>query len=82
MTVRVLFFSVLRDLTGVDSCDLTLESSEARVKDVLEILLSQFPRLEEWEEQLLLAVNCEYAEPEDPLSDGCEFAVFPPVQGG
>jgi len=82
MTVRVLFFSILRDLTGAEDCDLTIDAEEATVKDALAMLLSEFPKLQEWEDQLLLAVNCEYADPDDLLADGCEFAVFPPVQGG
>ena len=82
MTVRVLFFSILRDLIGIESYDLKIEAEEVRVGDAVSLLLTEFPQLGEWEDRLLLAVDCEYANREDALSDGCEFALFPPVQGG
>ncbi len=82
MTIRVLFFSVLRDLTGVEELDLTLEAPEASVGDAIPALLKRFPELENWSGRWLIAVNCEYAGLEESLSDGAELALFPPVQGG
>lgn len=33
-------------------------------------------------EHLRVAVNQTYARPEDPVGDGDEIAIFPPVSGG
>ncbi len=32
--------------------------------------------------QLRVAVNQQYAHPQDPVTDGDEIALFPPVSGG
>lgn len=82
MTIRVLFFSVLRDLTGVEETELVLEGAEPRVEDATAILLDRYPELGAWKERWLVAVDCEYANSKHPLSEGAELALFPPVQGG
>ena len=72
----------LRDLTGIEAYDLILDSEEVKVGEAVSVLLNEFPQLKDWEDRLLLAVDCEYADRQTALSDGCEFALFPPVQGG
>lgn len=79
--VRVLFFSVLRDVTG--TAELEVEVSEgARVADVLEGLFERWPRLRDWEASLLLAVDHDYCGRDQVLHEGAELALMPPVQGG
>jgi molybdopterin converting factor subunit 1 len=81
MTVRVLFFSVLRDLTGVAELELDLPRAAA-MGDLLGRLFERWPRLREWEGSLLLAINHDYVTVDAVLSEGCEVAIMPPVQGG
>ena len=82
MNVRVLFFSQLRDLCGVDELACALDSGDAVVGDLLEKLYADHDGLREWDGRLLVAVNQEYADRGTELSEGDEIAVMPPVQGG
>jgi molybdopterin synthase catalytic subunit/molybdopterin converting factor small subunit len=71
--VRVRLFAGLRERAGWGE----REVEAATVADV-------WPALDLGEEPagLLYAVNQEYAQPDQPLSDGDEVAVIPPVSGG
>ena len=80
--IRELFFSVLRDLTGADQIDVAVEREGFTVADVIQQLYQNHPRIEEWDNKLLIAVNGEFAERDDTLKDGDELALMPPVQGG
>lgn len=82
MTIKVLFFSLFRDITGVEEMTLELPGTSATVEAVLSSLYGEFGTLRDWEEKMLIAVNCEYADSSAPLSDGDELALMPPVQGG
>lgn len=82
MKVRVLFFSQLRDLCGVDELECQLEVRAALVADLLAKLYADFSGLREWDGRLLVAVNQEYADRAAALSEGDEVAIMPPVQGG
>ena len=82
MTIKLLFFSLLRDLTGKDEMDFPLPADSLSVGDLLELLFARYPDLKSWEDRLLIAVNCEYANRDDIVKSGDEVAVMPPVQGG
>lgn len=81
MTVRVLFFSVLRDITGVAELSLPL-AADATVADLLTECFSRWPKLRDWDASLLVAVDQSYAKRHTPLHDSVEVAIMPPVQGG
>ncbi len=82
MKLRVLFFSVLRDITDVAEVEVALRHDAAFVSDLLLHLYERWPRLRDWDGSLLIAVDQVYAKPGDGLRDGAEVAVMPPVQGG
>ena len=84
MTVKVLFFSVLRDLVGAEHLPLSLEAGGGRVvlREILARLYNDYPALQSWDSSLLLAVNAEFATRESLVHDGDEIALMPPVQGG
>ncbi len=82
MKVQVLFFSIFREKTGVDEMPLELSSGDATVSDVLDELFDLHEALRPWDEKMLIAVNCEYADRSTKLSEGDELALMPPVQGG
>lgn len=83
MTVRVLYFSVLRDLAGCDEAEETLPPGESwSLGALLERLQQRLPALGEWDGRLLLAVNQSWAGHDRVLQDGDEVAIMPPVQGG
>ncbi len=82
MTVRVLFFSVLRDVTGESEVVWDLPGESARVSDLLESLYVRWPVLGDWDGKLLVAADFQYVRRGDRLSEGQEVAIMPPVQGG
>ena len=83
MTVRVLFFSTLRDLTGAEEVVETLDDGRVwRVADLLERFHARHPGLRAWDSRILVAVDREWTDRDRVLEDGQEIAVMPPVQGG
>lgn len=83
MKVRVLFFSVLRDITGTDEVEWELPAT-AVLTDLLNEVEARWPRLRDWAGSMLLAVDQTYVKRGDAsaLHDGAEVALMPPVQGG
>jgi molybdopterin converting factor subunit 1 len=76
MVVRIRLFAMLRERAGRDELELELPDG-ARVADALaavDDLAGGLP--------LVLAVNREYAKPEQELAPGDELALIPPVSGG
>jgi molybdopterin converting factor small subunit len=78
----VLFFSVLRDIAGDERIRCVVEGDPVILVDLMERLFEDFPQLRDWEDRLLVAVNCEYAKRDTALKEGDEIALMPPVQGG
>ncbi|MAS94230.1 MAG: hypothetical protein CMO55_13620 [Verrucomicrobiales bacterium] len=81
-SVRLLFFSVLQDLTGTESMEVNLPDQGLKVRELLDMVIESFPGLEAWKTRLLIAVDCEYADLEQVVKPGSEVALMPPVQGG
>ena len=81
MKVRVLFFSILRDLTGEREIVIEL-TNNAMMSELLELLFQRWSKLREWDQSLLLAIDQTYVKRDTPLHDGAEVALMPPVQGG
>lgn len=82
MKVRVLFFSVLRDITSASEVAVDLPAEKRVVSGLLDDLFERWPRLREWDRSLLVAVDQVYAHRDTPLREGSEVAIMPPVQGG
>ncbi len=79
--VRVLLFATLRDRAGAK--ELTLQLAEgATVRSLKDVLKSAHPSLGPALGSVLVSINREYADDEDPIPQGCEVALFPPVSGG
>ena len=81
MTVRLLFFAVLRDIAGVDQRELSL-SEGTTAREVWHSLRTEFAKLADYTHPPMTAVNESYAEPDVVLRDGDELAFIPPVAGG
>ena len=79
--VRVLFFSLLRDVVGSEELEVAVVEGET-VATFLEGMMERFPGLRVWESKILVAVDRSYADRDAILQDGQEVAVMPPVQGG
>lgn len=81
MKLRVLFFSVLRDLTGHDEIEIECDHV-GTVGELLILLFARWPKLAEWDASLLVAVDQDYVKRDATLHNGAEVAIMPPVQGG
>lgn len=83
MRLRLLYFARLRERFGAGEETLAFEGSS--VADLLEALRA---RGGVWAEELApersfrVALNHDLAQPDTPLADGAEVAIFPPVTGG
>jgi molybdopterin synthase sulfur carrier subunit len=79
--VRLLFFAVLRDITGKNEAELTLAEG-TRAVDVWQQLRADHPPLADYATPPLTAINQSYESSDAELHDGDELAFIPPVAGG
>ncbi len=83
MTITILFFSTLRQITESDQMTMELDDKTSpTVADVLERLYIVYPKLRDWDDQVLLALDQAYVDRQASIGSGQELAVMPPVQGG
>ncbi len=79
MNVNVLAFGIAKDIFGKSSINFHLDGeTTADLKNSLE---QQYPRLKQLA-SYMVAVNNEYAQDEDVLTERDEIAIIPPVSGG
>jgi MoaE-MoaD fusion protein len=81
MRVKVLFFGVLKDVTGVAEERLELPAG-AGLGAVFEHYAARHPRLREMGRSIVMARNREFAAASAVVSEGDEIAFLPPVSGG
>jgi molybdopterin synthase sulfur carrier subunit len=75
MSIQVKFFASLRETLNIDDHDI---KSAATVGEVWDITTNNTER----PNNVLVAINLEYAQFESTVKDGDEVAFFPPVTGG
>ncbi len=77
MAITVKFFASLRESLNRDTC--VVDSSDAATAaDVWRMATDNH----ELPGNTIIAINMNYANPEQPVADGDEVAFFPPVTGG
>ena len=76
MTINVRFFASLRERLGVERAEITADGVND-VRDVWQAVSRQ-----PLNEEMLVAVNRNYANLDQTVADGDEVAFFPPVTGG
>ena len=81
MNVRLLFFASLKDIVGARELRFDLPT-DATVGDLLSKLEVSYPRLKDYRQVVLTAINEEYVAKTARIADGDEVAIFPPVSGG
>jgi molybdopterin synthase catalytic subunit len=81
MEIRVLFFGLLKDICGRSEDRLTAPAN-ADAGSVFDHYAALYPRLAEMAPSIVIARNQEFTIRNQPLSDGDEVALLPPVSGG
>lgn len=80
MQVKIALFGITKEIIGSSKLNYQLTES-ADVDKLLKSLKTDYPALQNLN-SLLIAVNDEYAQPEQVLSEQDEIALIPPVCGG
>ena len=83
--MKVLYFAWLKAKTGLSEQQVEPPAEVTTVGALLDWLAQQGPGHAEAlsdREVIKVAVNQEYARPQDPVKPGDEVALFPPVTGG
>jgi molybdopterin synthase catalytic subunit len=81
MRVKVLFFGILKDVTGRSEEAVEVQDGE-RLRGLFDGYAGRFPRLAEMAPSIVMARNHEFADPGTVLTEGDEVAFLPPVSGG
>jgi MoaE-MoaD fusion protein len=81
MRVRVLFFGILKDITGRSEEWLDLPQNST-LGGAFELCAERFATLSERRPSVLFARNREFSKPDVILCDNDEIAFLPPVSGG
>ena len=81
MRIKVLFFGLTHDLTGLREDQVELEEGD-NLEHLRRLYETRFPRLRELADSLLFAVNQQVADSAARLHEGDEVAFMPPVSGG
>ena len=81
---RIFYFAWVREKIGTPEEKLTLPAQVNTVADFITFLRDKGePYVSVLaDSQLRIAVNQTYARNQDPVTDGDEIAIFPPVSGG
>ncbi len=78
---KVCLFARAREVVGAESVTLHLTGS-ASITTLREALVEQNPELQPMADNLLFAINQDYAANDTAISPDSEIACFPPVSGG
>ncbi len=81
MKATVRLFARLSELAGARRLEVEVGEGLA-ARDVYAALCQRYPSLRGMEDSLMYALNGEYVPPDQPVGDGDELALIPPVSGG
>jgi sulfur-carrier protein len=79
--VRLLYFAVLRDITGRSEVEVSMAEG-TRAGEVWQSMRRDYKQLAAYDQPPMIAINETYATPDTQLRDGDELAFIPPVAGG
>jgi len=82
LIIKVLFFSIYRDVVG-KTLVLSFEN-QITLRDLISIIIKQHPELDTLFNRVkpIILVNGVVKDPDTVLNDGDEVAFIPPVSGG
>jgi molybdopterin synthase catalytic subunit len=79
--VTVLLFASIAEAVGRRRLTVAVEAGDT-VADVRDRLAAEYPAMKPFMENLMYAVDEDYARPETPVAAGATLALIPPVSGG
>jgi len=79
--VQVLFFGMLKDVTGLSREDLEV-SPGSRLESVFDHYAALYPRMRDLSPSIVVALNRQFAGRDAAVNEGDEIAFLPPVSGG
>ena len=81
MELTVRLFALYRERAGTKEFSLEIPGGST-VAELTDAVRERFPMLAPPGVKIVVAVNADYAEPEDVLHSGDEVCLIPPVSGG
>ena len=81
MEIEVLFFASYREKAGVKSCTFEI-SHGSNLKGLIDKIVQKFPKLHSDPSKIVAAINEEFSDQSQILSEGDIVALIPPVSGG
>lgn len=82
MKLDVKLFATLKEKAQTGHFALELQKEQPTVKELLTEIIVQIPSLESSMKSALVAVNGEFAFPDQVINANDKIALFPPVSGG
>ena len=82
MIVKILFFSLLREIVGKEEVELKVNFEPCTVGSILNQVYIQWPSLKDWDSSILISLDLDYVNREVEVVDGQVIALMPPLQGG
>ena len=81
MIVKLLLFAEAKEIAGSEAVELTL-SEGATVSQLKQAVVELHPAMAKLIEKSSISVDRKYAQDDQPLHDGAEIGLIPPVSGG
>ena len=81
MKVRVRLFAVAKQVAGRESVEIDLPEG-ATIAQLREQLGARVPRLAKIIDQMMFAIDVQYANDQTRIPPGADVACIPPVSGG
>ena len=70
MTVKILFFSLLREIVGKEEVELQVDYEPCTVGSILNQVYIQWPSLKDWDSSILISLDLDYVNREVKVVDG------------
>ncbi len=81
-TLKILFFSNLRDIVGAASIEIEASAGASDVGGVLQALYERWPELQDWDSRIRVAVDLEYVGREHIYLWGIDIKKCKPCRNG
>ena len=82
MTVKILFFSLLREIVGKEEVEPQVSFEPCTVGSILNQVYTQWPSLKDWDSSILISLDLDYVNREVEVVDGQVIVLMSPLQGG